>query len=135
MRLTSSLADRVTRYLPPVIPAEKHIVGDKIIGGAFLGVAALLRRKHPRASLAAGILGGATLGAALLTDFSGYSRKPLSLSHHRKVDLGLASLAVAIPSVLPLEDAGKGRIFIAGAVALTVLSNLTNFPPVRRDHR
>ena len=133
MPLTKSIADKLTRLLPAVVPREKHMVGDLLVSGMFLGTAALLRRKHPRAALGAALLGSATLGSALLTDYSGYSRKPISFHLHRNVDLGLASLAAAVPSVLSFDGGRQSKVFVAGAVALTALANMTEFPQLRRD--
>jgi len=135
MPLIRSVADTVTRRMPRIIPVEKHIAGDMVVGGAFLGAAIMLRKNHPRTASAAALLGAVTVGAAFLTDYSGESPKPISLQMHRNIDLGLASIAASIPSALPPDGGRQSGLFLAGAVALTALANLTAFPRARRNYR
>ncbi len=127
MTMTSNLADTVTRQMSPVFPPDKHLLGDLVFGGVFLATAAFLWRGNRRAALAAGALGGAALGAAALTDYSGQGRKPVDLATHKKIDLGLAAVAAGLPRLLLLRRRER-RIFQAGALAITVLTNLTQFP-------
>jgi hypothetical protein len=127
MPIAIGVADAISRRVPRVISPQAHACADFLIAGSFLVVAALCR-KSPRVSLAAALCGGAGLGLAALTDYSGRSGKLISWQTHEKLDLGLAAMAGSMPKVLSFRENRERSLFAAGAVAITVLNRATDFP-------
>jgi len=128
MPITAELADAITRKIPPVVSRKTHARMDYLIAGSFLLGSAFFWRKNPRAAVAAALCGGAGLGVAALTDYSGWRSKPIDWRTHRKMDLGLAAMAGTIPGLMAFGRTPERSLFTAGAIAITVLTNLTGFP-------
>ncbi len=128
MPITAALADAVTSKIPPLVSRKMHARADYLIAGSFLFGAAFFWRRNRRAALAAVLCGGAGLGVAALTDYSGRRGKPIAWRTHRKIDLGLAAMAGTIPGLMAFGRSPERSLFTTGAIAITVLTNLTDFP-------
>jgi hypothetical protein len=127
MPITAALADAVTRKIPPLVSRKTHRRADYLIAGSFLLGSAFFWRRNRRAALAAALCGGAGLGAAVLTDYSGRQGKPIAWRNHRNIDLGLAAMAGTIPGLMAFGPGPERSLFTTGAIAITVLTNLTSF--------
>ena len=134
MPITAEVAAAITRRIPPLVSRETHARADYLIAGSFLVGAAMLWRRNRTAALAAALCGGVGLGAAAMTDYSGRRGKPIPWRTHRKIDLGLAAMAGTVPSFMGFGRRSPERsLFTVGAIAITVLTNLTAFPPRASD--
>jgi hypothetical protein len=127
MPITVGLTDAITRRIPPLVSRKTHARADYLIAGSFLLGAAFFWRRNRRAALAAAVCGGAGLGVAALTDYSGRQGKPIAWRTHRKIDFGLAAMAGTIPGLMGFGRSREGSLFTAGAIAITALTNLTGF--------
>lgn len=128
MPITAELADAITRRIPPLVSRKTHARVDYLIAGSFLLGSVFFWRRNRRAALAAALCGGAGLGVAALTDYSGREGKPIAWRTHRKMDLGLAAMAGTIPGFMAFGRSPERSLFTAGAIAITALTNLTSFP-------
>jgi hypothetical protein len=136
MPLINSVARAATQRLPKAVTPKAHAMIDYLSVGAFLLTGAVYWRRHKRAALSAFFCASAELALNLLTDYPGGVTKAISFPTHRKVDLGLAAMAAAMPEFMAFEDDREKRFFLAQSAAITVATNLTDFDSGReRRHR
>jgi hypothetical protein len=131
MAVLNTVAGAVSRRMPKAISPKGHAIVDYLAVAAFFISGAFFWRRNKRAAMSAFFCGGAELALNLLTDYPGGVRPALSLPTHAKVDLGLAALTATMPEFMDFEDDREKAFFLVQSGALTVLTNLTDFHPVR----
>jgi len=134
MAVALSAADAVTRRLPKLLPPKAHAAGDYAMAGIFLAASTLFWRSNKRAALGAAACGGLKLVSSALTDYDGDNSNLLSLSLHRRTDIGIAALIAAAPELISIKEPRVKRFFLLQAIAMIALANLTDFTaaPTRR---
>ena len=128
MPMVNNLVKMAAKPLPNVISPKGHAVIDYMIAGAFFATAGLFWRQNKRAAVASLLCGGAQLAVSMLTDYPGGVRRSIKFQTRRKLDLGLAAMAAAMPEFLNFEDEPQQKFFTAQGVLLTVANELTDFP-------
>jgi hypothetical protein len=128
MPMVNNLVKMAAKPLPNVISPKGHAVIDYMIAGAFFATAGLFWRQNKRAAVASLLCGGAQLAVSMLTDYPGGVRRSIKFQTRRKLDLGLAAMAAAMPEFLNFEDEPQQKFFTAQGVLLTVTNELTDFP-------
>jgi len=129
MAVVLSAADVVTRRLPKLLPPKAHAAGDYLTAGIFLAASALFWRHNRRAALGAAACGALKLVSSALTDYDGDNSNLISLSLHRRTDIGIAAMSAATPDLIGIKEPGPKRFFLVQAIAMTALANLTDFAP------
>jgi len=127
MAVILSAADSLTRRLPKVLTPKAHAATDYLTAGLFFAASAIFWRNHKRAALGAAACGGLKLVSSALTDYDRDGSNLINLSLHSKADFGVAALSAAMPQLLGFTELGPRRFFVAQAVAITALANLTDF--------
>jgi hypothetical protein len=134
MAVMVSATNAVTKRLPKVLKPKAHAAADYFVAGAFLAGSVLFWRTHRSAALGAAACGGLKLLASALTDFDGDGDNPISLPLHRKAaDYGIAALSAAVPELLDFKEAGPKRFFLVQAIAITAITNMTDFEARRES--
>jgi len=128
MPMVNNLVKMAAKPLPNVISPKGHAVIDYMIAGAFFATAGLFWRQNKRAAVASLLCGGAQLAVSMLTGYPGGVRRSIKFQTRRKLDLGLAAMAAAMPEFLNFEDEPQQKFFTAQGVLLTVTNELTDFP-------
>lgn len=128
MPALNSVVKTAMKPIPAVIPPKGRSVIDFMIAGAFLATAGLFWRRNKRAAAASLLCGGAEVGLSMLTDYSGWERKPIDFSIRHKLDLGMAAMTAAMPEFLNFESERERKFFIAQGVLITVANELTRIP-------
>jgi hypothetical protein len=118
----------VMKPLPRMISPRAHAIFDYIAAGSMFASAAWLWPRNKRASVAALICGGTELGVSMLTDYPGGVRSVIHFGARREIDLGLGAMMAMMPEFLGFDDEPEKKVFVAQGVALTALSELTDFP-------
>lgn len=114
--------------MPRVISPKARAITDHIIAGSLFAAAATLWRHNKRAALGALLCGGAELSISLLTNYPGGSRKGISFQSRREIDAGLATMMATMPEFLAFDEDAERKLFIAYGAAITIVSELTEFP-------
>jgi len=128
MAVILSAADSLTRRLPKLLSPKAHAAADYLTAGIFFAASALFLRTHRRAALGAAACGGLKLISSALTDYDGDGSNLISLPLHSKAaDFGIAALSATMPELLGFNEGGPRRFFVAQAVAMTAMTNLTDF--------
>ncbi|HZQ67361.1 MAG TPA: hypothetical protein VFA68_02485 [Terriglobales bacterium] len=130
-----SAADALTRRLPKFLTPKAHAAGDYLAAGMFFAASALFWRRNRRAALGSAACGGLKLVSSSLTDYDESRSNLISLPFHKKADLGIAAMSAAIPEFLGIQEPGPKRFFLAQAVLMTVMANLTDFSPATTRRR
>jgi hypothetical protein len=120
---TRVVADR----LPKLIGPKAHAVADYGFAGVFTLLGTMFWSRNKRAALAAFLCGGATVAAAMLTDYPGGVKRAISYRTHGRIDAGLAGLAAAMPNFLAFQEEGEAKYFRTMALAATVITGLTDY--------
>lgn len=128
MPMLNSLARIVTKPLPRMISPGVHAILDYVAAGSMLASATWLWPRNKRAAVAALICAGTQLGVSMLTDYPGGMRRVIHFGARREIDLGLAAMMATMPQFLAFDDEAEKKVFLAQGVALTALSELTDFP-------
>ena len=129
MAVVLSAADAVTRRLPKLLSPKAHATGDYLSAGIFLAASALFWRYSKRAALGAAACGGLKLVSSALTDYDGDNSNLISLSLHRRTDIGIAAMSAATPELIGIKEPGPRRFFLVQAIVMTALANVTDFKP------
>jgi hypothetical protein len=128
MPMFNNLVKMAAKPLPNVISTKGHAVIDYMIAGAFFATAGLFWRQNKRAAVASLLCGGAQLAVSMLTDYPGGVRRSIKFQTRRKLDLGLAAMAAAMPEFLNFENEPQQKFFTTQGVLITAANELTNFP-------
>ena len=128
MPTLNRLVKAALKPIPAVIPPKGRSIIDFMIVGAFLATAGLFWRRNKRAAAASLLCGGAEAGLSMLTDYSGWERKPIDLSTRHQLDLGMAAMTAAMPEFLNFERERERTFFVAQGVLITVANELTRIP-------
>jgi len=128
MPMFNNLVKMAAKPLPNVISPKGHAVIDYMIAGAFFATAGLFWRQNKRAAVASLLCGGAQLAVSMLTDYPGGVRRSIKFQTRRKLDLGLAAMAAAMPEFLNFENEPQQKFFTTQGVLITAANELTNFP-------
>jgi hypothetical protein len=135
MPILTSVANSITKPLPKLLSPKAHAIADYLTIGAFAATAALFWKRNKRAALGALICGGAELVVNLLTDYPGGITDVISYRAHGKIDIGLAAMSATMPEFMAFPDDREKTFFIAQAVSITALTNLTDFEQRRSRSR
>jgi hypothetical protein len=117
----------VTKPLPRMISPRAHAIFNYIAAGSMFASAAWLWPRSKRAAVAALVCAGTELGVGMLTDYPGGVRRGIPFGARREIDLGLAAMMATMPDFLGFDDEPEKKVFLAQGIALTVLSELTDF--------
>jgi hypothetical protein len=123
------LSKVIAKPVPRLFSPRVHAVADSMRIGAYLASAGWLWKRSKRAATAALLCATAETLVSLLTDYDGRTRNQISFRAHRNLEIGLASMAAAMPEFFSFEDDPLARKFslIQGALSTAVLE-LTRFP-------
>ncbi len=129
MPVLVSAADSLTRRLPKVLSPKAHAAGDYLMAGLFFAAAGLFWRQNRRAALGALFCGGAKLAVSALTDYDDDRSNLVNLPLHGKLDIGVAAMSAAMPELMSFSKSRARKFFIAQAIGMTALANVTSFAP------
>ncbi|PYX41575.1 MAG: hypothetical protein DMG81_03360 [Acidobacteria bacterium] len=135
MPTLNSLAKVAVKPIPKVISPKTHSIAGYITAGSLLASAAWLWRRNRRAAVAALVCGGTELVVNLATDYSGRGRKVIPFNARRELDLGLAGILATVPEFLEFRHEPEKNVFLAHGAALTVVSELTQYPDGQSGRR
>ncbi|HVN22207.1 MAG TPA: hypothetical protein VMU05_25700 [Dongiaceae bacterium] len=133
MPMLNNVVKMAAKPIPDILSPGAHAILDYMIAGACFATAGLFWRQNKRAAVAALLCGGAQLGVSMLTDYPGGVRKAIKFPTRRKLDLGLAAMAAAMPEFLNFEDEPQRKFFTAQGVLITAANELTRFPERRGE--
>jgi len=117
----------IAKPLPRVLSPRAHAAADCLRIGIYLAGAGWFWKRNRRAAVAALACAGAETALVLLTDYDGRSGKEISFRSHRSLDLGLASMAAAMPGLLSFEREPARKLFLAQGALSTGIIELTQF--------
>ena len=135
MPIFNRLAKVAVKPLPKILSPKAHAMVDYIIVGTFILSAGAFWRRSKRAAIASLLCAGTELAVSLLTDYPGGIHKILSFETHGEIDLGLAAMTATMPEFLAFGDDAEKKLFLLQGAAITVASELTQFPEKSRHHR
>ena len=113
--------------IPKVINPRTHAALDYVTAAGFLIAAGLFWKKKPKAATTALVNGSMVLGLALLTDYDGDGKRPISFPTHGKLDAVQAAMAMFMPTVLGFGDDSSALVFRAQALNECAVIALTDF--------
>jgi len=119
--------------MPKVASPKVHAVLDYATAALFFAGAIFFWRRNKRAAVASLLCGAAQAGVAALTDYPGGAKRAISFPLRKKIDLGLSSMAAAMPRFLAFEDEKEKAFFRAQSVVIAGVTALTEFK-ARRVH-
>ncbi len=128
MPMLHSLIKVAAKPVPAVISPRAHAILDYVTVGIFLAGASWFWRRNKRASIAAGLCGGAKLAVSMMTAYPGGVRRSIRFPHRREIDLGLATMTAAMPEFLGFNDEPEKKFFQAQGALGVALTELTEFP-------
>jgi hypothetical protein len=128
MATFNRVAKIVALPIPRVLSPRVHAGVDYVRIGIFVAGAGRYWRRNKRVAIAALVCAGAETALDLLTDYDGRSGKPLNFHTHRELEIGLASMAAAMPALMGFEKEPARNLFLAQGVASTVVLEITRFP-------
>jgi hypothetical protein len=110
-----------------MVSAKQHAAVDYGAVALFLLGSAFFWRRNKAAAAASLICGVAGASVAALTDYKGGAKHAIGFPLHAKIDLGLSSLAAAIPEFLTLEDEKEKSFFRMQSLLIAIVAALTEF--------
>ena len=127
MPLLQSSIKVLGKAMPKVASPKAHAVADYATAALFLVGAIFFWRRNKRAAVASLICGAAEAGVAALTDYPGGVKRVISLPLHKKIDLGISSMAAAMPQFLAFEDEKEKAFFRTQSLLIVGVTALTEF--------
>ena len=127
MPLLQKSIQMLGKAMPKVASPKTHAVIDYATALLFLAGAVFFWRRNKRAAVASLICGAAEAGVAALTDYPGGVNRVISFPLHQKVDLGLSSMAAAMPQFLAFEDEKEKAFFRTQSLVIAGVAALTQF--------
>lgn len=113
--------------MPKVINPRTHAVIDYVVAGTFFAVGALYWNRNKRAAISSLICGAAATINSMLTDYPGGVWRVMSYQNHGRIDMGMAGLTAAMPSMMQFSDDREARFFGVQALAETAVTAMTDF--------
>jgi len=117
----------VGKTLPKMVSAKQHAAVDYGAAALFLLGSALFWRRNKAAAAASLVCGVAGASVAALTDYKGGAEHAIGFPLHAKIDLGLSSMAAAIPEILTPEDEKAKSFFRIQSILIAIVAVLTEF--------
>ncbi|HUI82785.1 MAG TPA: hypothetical protein VL240_01095 [Candidatus Binatia bacterium] len=127
MPLIQSSIRVLGKVLPKILSPKAHAIADYGTAGIFLLGALLFWRHSKRAAVASLICGAAETTVAALTDHPGGLKKAISFPLHRKIELGLSSMAATMPEFLAFGEEKEKAFFHVQSAVIAGLTVLTDF--------
>ena len=127
MSLTTKMLRTVERRIPKVIDARAHGALDYLHAGFFLGLAWYLRRRQPRAAVAAAATGSFLLAQSLLTDYPLGASKIIPFSIHGQMDTAFAAASMRLPKIFGFEGTAASKIFKGNSAVEGAVIGLTDW--------
>lgn len=118
---------RLTRNVEKIFDPKTHAVLDYLTTSAFLLMGASFWGRHKRATAVALINGFGVLALALLTDYDGDGRRPISFVTHGKIDLAQAASAAFLPTIMGFGDTPATIPFRLQALNELLVVSVTDF--------
>jgi hypothetical protein len=115
------------KTLPKVVSPKHHAAADYGAAALFLLGSAFFWRRNKAAATASLICGLAGASVAALTDYKGGAKHAIGFPLHAKIDLGLSSMAAAIPEILTPEDEKAKSFFRIQSLLIAIVAVLTEF--------
>lgn len=120
--------ERAYDGIPKPIKPRLHRWLDFGTAAAFLTAGGIfLKTRNTRAAIASFINGGMVLGLSLATNYPGVSNGPISFPLHGKLDVGQASMAGALPTLMGFGDTGAAIFFRVEAGTEAAVVSMTDF--------
>jgi hypothetical protein len=119
-------------HMPKVLSPKHHAVADYVAAGGFAIIAAAFWNRNRRVAIASLACAGAGTAAALLTDYPGGVTDKISVSTHRRIDMGLAAAASALPNFLGFGDQPEAKFFRIMGIGITAIGAMTDFKRAQR---
>lgn len=113
--------------MPKVTAPKVHAALDYATAALFFVGGIFFWRRNKRAAVASFLCGAAQAGVAALTDYPGSARRMISYPLHRKIDLGLSSMAAAMPQFLAFEHEKEKAFFRTQSLVIAGVAALTEF--------
>ncbi len=126
------VAKIVAKPIPRVLSPQAHAAVDCMRIALFVASAGWFWRRRKRAAIAALVCASAEGALALLTNYQTGSGKIFSFNTHREIDLGLASMAAAMPAFLGFENDAAKNLFLAQGALSTAVLEVTRFTETGR---
>jgi len=117
--------------MPKVIDARTHGALDYLHAGFFIGMAWYLRRRQPRAAVAAAVTGGYLLAQSLLTDYPLGASKVIPFSVHGQMDAAFAAASMNMPRIFGFEGTPASMIFKGNTAVEGAVIGLTDWSSER----
>lgn len=127
MPLAQKSIQLMGKAMPKVASPKVRAVADYATAVVFLAGAIFFWRRNRRAAVASLLCGAAEAGVAALTDYPGGMKRTISFPLRRKIDLGLSSMAAAMPHFLAFEDEKEKAFFRTQSLVMVGLTTLTDF--------
>jgi hypothetical protein len=113
--------------MPKTIDAKTHAKIDYAMAAAMAGFGIMCLRNNKAAGMAATIASLAQVTNVAMTDVPGGICKTISFPLHGRVDMALTGILATMPAVLGFSDTKESRIFALSAVAMSVVTAMTDF--------
>jgi hypothetical protein len=115
--------------LPKVISPRAHTIAHYSTATLFGIAAALFWRNNKRAALASLVCGAAETGVAVMTGSRQGRRRAITPAMHRRIDLGLSTMAASMPQFLAFDHEREKMFFRTQSAVIAAVAVLTNFEP------
>ncbi len=125
--VTNAVVEGLETKLPKVIDARTHGLIDYCHAALFLGLAYFLRKREPRAALAAAVTGTFILGESLLTDYPLGAAKVIPFEVHGRMDAALAGSSFLLPRIFGFSGTPAAKVFQANGFAEGAVVGMTNW--------
>lgn len=119
----------IGKPLPKVVSPRAHNIAHYCTAALFGFAAALFWRQNRRAALASLVCGAAETGVALMTGSSRVSSRRIGPGLHKRIDLGLSTMAASMPQFLVFENEREKRFFRIQSAIIAGIAVLTEFEP------
>jgi hypothetical protein len=112
---------------PRVISSKTHAVIDYIHAGTNFAAAIFFGRRNKRAAIAAGALGAAVLGNALMTDYELGVFRLWNFKVHGMLDYGVAATSALLPVILGINDTPEAVYFYGQGGGETLIAGMSDY--------
>jgi hypothetical protein len=115
--------------LPKIISPRAHTIAHYSTAALFGIAAALFWRDNRRAALASLVCGAAETGVAVITSSRRGGRRGITPAMHRRIDLGLSTMAASMPQFLAFDHDREKMFFRTQSALIAGIAVLTDFEP------